>query len=212
MHRFLKSVLDAIFPPHKDVAASGAITEEQILALVSPKEGAHPWIHSLLPYSDPRVRALIRSIKYYNDRHLLPVVGKMGATYIEEEVADLVTLSGWHTIILTPIPGAPNRLRERGYNQAERIAEAIAKEIDVSIQYVPGVLGRHNRESQVRVHKNKREENISGAFFVLKPDVVHGTCIILIDDVTESGGTLADARRALMEAGATDVLGIALAH
>ena len=113
---------------------------------------------------------------------------------------------------MVPIPFPPGRPRSRGYNQAERITLALLPHLAGTVSYAPDVLRRQERKSQVEVKPHDRKKNIAGAFSVNNPAKVSGKEIILIDDVVESGATLSDARRALTDAGATEVIAIAIAH
>ncbi len=75
------------------------------------------------------------------------------------------------------------------------------------------MLQRANRVSQIEVPKEVRELNIAGAFSV--PDStrakVAGKNVLVVDDVSETGATMKDMHRALYEAGAHLVIGVALA-
>ncbi len=72
------------------------------------------------------------------------------------------------SLILVPIPLHKSKLKSRGYNQAEILAEELAKRLDPlhSLKMtVEGVLERvKNTKSQVGLKKEERRENIAGAF------------------------------------------------
>lgn len=167
-----------------------------------------PWVHSLFSYHDTDVRAAIKALKYYGERRVAKTLGTFIADYAGELLAERKALYGWRTILICPVPSSPKRLRERGYNQAGLIAK-VAAEIMV-VRYEPNVLSREERVSQVHVDRSKRKENMQGVFTALP--TAENVSIILIDDVVESGATLTDARRALLEAGAHDVIAITVAH
>ncbi len=115
--------------------------------------------------------------------------------------------------ILIPIPLSPSRFRERGYNQALLLAEALATHLP-NLKLEKNILKKKNgRDRQAHISKKgKRLENMHGVFYAEKrPDLKHRTCI-LIDDVTTSGATLIDARRALRKAGANHIYAITVAH
>lgn len=212
MPHWVQKLLDWTFPPKDDVRIAKNITEDGIANLFHPKVVREAWIIALLPYTDWRIRSLIRSVKFYGEKTPLPLVGRVVSEYVLETVSDKKLFSGWSVPLLIPMPTSAKRLRERGYNQVERLAENMMPFLDGVVEYSPNVLQRKERPSQVRIERSKRENNIKGAFFVQQPKLVQGRQIILLDDVVESGATLQDARRACLEAGAADVLGIAIAH
>ena len=212
MQKLLQTLIDAILPPKDDVRNARGITEEEFQNLLHPTVVRDSWIISLFPYKDARIRSFIRSVKFYADTTTLPKIGSVVGEFLMETVSDKRLLSGWNVPVLVPMPASPKRLRERGYNQVERIALCLLPYLENAISYSPKLLERTERKSQVRVERKSREENIKGAFFVSSPELVRGKQIILLDDVVESGATMYDARRALLEAGAAEALGIAIAH
>jgi predicted amidophosphoribosyltransferase len=209
---WLRAFIDLIFPPKEDARRAESLTREELEALFHPRLAKEAWIISLFPYTHPSVRALIRGVKFYDVRKPLSIVGEIAGEYLIETIADKKTFSGWDTPLLVPMPSSKKRFRERGYNQAERIALSIYELLPGSVIYAPEVLAREERESQTRVARSKRLENTVGAFFLPNPEKVSGKHIILVDDVVESAGTMKDARRALLKAGAADVFGVAIAH
>jgi ComF family protein len=134
-------------------------------------------------------------------------VGVLAADYVIELASELQQFRGWENSIIVPVASSAARSRERGYNQAARIARAIARTAELPYAEI---LTRDDRQSQVHVPRAKRKSNIAGAFRA--GVAASGRHIILIDDVVESGATLVDARRALLEAGAAGVVAIAIAH
>ncbi|MDO8523994.1 MAG: phosphoribosyltransferase family protein [bacterium] len=212
MWRIFSALLDALVPEHDDVLRARSLSEKDIASLVHPRAAGASWISALLPYRDARVRALIRAIKYRGETALLEPIGVILGDYILEVIAEKRLLSGWERPLLIPISSSPERLRKRDYTQAERIARATLTRLSGEATFAPGVLLREERKSQVSVERRRRLENMRGAFSVPHPETVSGRFVILIDDVVESGATLEDARRALLSAGAKEVIAVALAQ
>jgi ComF family protein len=114
--------------------------------------------------------------------------------------------------VLVPVPLHPARRRDRGYNQAERIAALLAAE-------VPGcrmadLLGKsHETVSQTRLGREERRRNAAGAYH-LRPDrtVDPATRYVVVDDVLTTGATLHACALVLRQAGAEQVDAAALAH
>ncbi len=212
--RSIQAILDAFIPLSPEAAIARSLSEERLGELMHPVvHRDRPWITALFPYRNPKVRALIRAIKYRGEKAPLPALGRVMGDEILAFIAEKGGRGAWKGIpLLIPIPSSPKRLRERGYNQAERITLAILPSLGTEALYAPDVLAREERKSQVSVSKADRERNIAGAFRVIRPEKVRGAAIMLIDDVAETGTTLADARRALMESGAAAVAAFTVAH
>jgi len=126
-------------------------------------------------------------------------------------------------LVLVPIPLAPKRLRERGYNQSDVLAVALARRWHVPVARDLLVRSRET-PTQTALTPETRLANVAGAFAVTK----HGTglltpgwqpgvnrpwpSLVLVDDVFTTGATLAEAARALEGAGARSVHGITFAR
>jgi ComF family protein len=103
---------------------------------------------------------------------------------------------------LVPVPLAAGRRRERGYNQAELLARALARLWTSSI--VADVLDRtRETPSQTQLTRAHRFANVADAFRVsaTRAHSLHGRHIILIDDVMTTGATLNACAVALRGAG-----------
>ena len=100
---------------------------------------------------------------------------------------------------IIPVPLHWTRKWKRGYNQAEVIAKAAAKEIGAPV--VTGMLARKRKTStQTKLDVEHKYRNVSGAFEVRKrpdPKIRH---ILLIDDVFTTGATMASCYSALRKA------------
>ena len=104
--------------------------------------------------------------------------------------------------LIVPLPLHPQRLRERGYNQAVEIAVPLARNFKLPL--ARDVLIRDkNTAQQTRLTHAARHSNLRGAFRA-EPSV-KGLRIALVDDVMTTGATLDAAARALKKAGAAQV-------
>jgi ComF family protein len=207
---WLISLFNLLFPRHVRAERARTISDQELVSLLAPTTlTALPWVHAVLPYHDERVRALIQAVKYYGEKSLAHTIAPYAADYLLEVLSELRSYSGWQHIILVPIPSSARRLRERGYNQAALFARAIHARVP-DTTYNETLLHREHRASQVHVGVTQRRSNVGHAFHANQK--VAGACIVLIDDVVKSGATLTDARNALLDAGAKDVIALALAH
>jgi predicted amidophosphoribosyltransferase len=208
--RIFSAFLSAVLPRHPRADRALRIPLQEIASVFAPTVLRRAtWIHVLFPYRDERIRSLVQSVKYYGERSVAEKSAPFLADYLTELVAHKTQFEGWERVVVVPIPAAPKRLRERGYNQAALWARAAAARVpDATLD--ESLLTRTDRPSQVHVPRPLRKSNMRGAFSAAPH--AQGAFVILIDDVVESSATLTDARRALLTAGARDVVAIALAH
>jgi len=109
---------------------------------------------------------------------------------------------------LIPIPLAPKRLRQRSYNQSERLARALARTWRIPV--IADLLVRtRETPTQTALTPGTRLANVAGAFAVRR--AAHAT-YVLIDDVFTTGATLAEAARAFEQAGAATIHAITFAR
>jgi len=124
---------------------------------------------------------------------------------------------------LIPIPLASRRLRARRYNQSELLARALARTWRIPV--LPDLLIRtRETPTQTALTPGTRLANVAGAFAVVKtragaltPGCQPGVntpwkTLVLVDDVFTTGATLAEAARALTQAGATTIHGVTFAR
>lgn len=111
--------------------------------------------------------------------------------------------------LIVPMPLSPQRLRERGFNQALELARAVAQTVNAPVD---AGLCLKTRETppQTRLPWKERRKNIRGAFVVLGD--LTGRHVVVIDDVMTTGATLNELARNLKRAGAASVTGWVIAR
>ena len=104
---------------------------------------------------------------------------------------------------LVPLPLSRTRLRERGYNQAERLAAGVASQWKVPV-WSDVVARTRDTRSQVRLTPSERLSNVSRAFAVREAAraQLQGAHVMLVDDVITTAASLNAAAEALMQGGA----------
>ena len=134
------------------------------------------------------------------------------AAYLGERMTDAVLpiLQQQGEILLVPVPLTESRKKERGYNQSERLAEAVEqclKEAGVDAYLDTELLEKH-RETALQKQKTRREraENVHGAYHVKKRKACRDKTILLIDDILTTGATGSECARLLLSAGASKVI------
>lgn len=91
---------------------------------------------------------------------------------------------------VVPVPLHPKRREERGYNQAEALAEAVAGQLGLPV--IAAVGRTRETVAQSKLSWSERTQNVRGAFTVLDPTAVRGKRLLIVDDVYTTGAT-ADA-------------------
>ena len=112
---------------------------------------------------------------------------------------------------ITWVPLSRRRLRKRGYDQAELLAKLIAKHLGQRPVRLLKKLRDTPPQSQTG-SPEKRRANIAGAYACLRPALVRGKRILLVDDIVTTGATLSEAAKVLKNAGAKEVICATLAR
>ena len=161
------------------------------------------------PYRHPTIRSVVLKLKRRHNKELVSLCGHALAemiAYLREKRPDIPK-----TITLVPIPLHRGRLVSRGFNQALVLARMSARYL--SHTHVDARLLTKKRRTQKQTtlqNRIRRKQNVEDAFKV-HSQCTKNTHYIIIDDVTTTGATLTQARRALKRAGARYVSAVALA-
>ncbi|MFA6006806.1 MAG: phosphoribosyltransferase family protein [Candidatus Paceibacterota bacterium] len=175
-------------------------------------------VWSAYAFHDPVIKKSLQKLKYHGKK----IVAESLAEALYDRALETIGekrlswgLGQGEKIIIIPVPLSASRFAERGYNQAELIAEAFIRlDNSMSFSVLNDVLYK-NRDtaSQVSVKdRGKRLRNIIGAFEIKNKEKILDKCCILIDDVTTTGATLAECRKVLKKSGAREVFAITVAH
>ena len=118
------------------------------------------------------------------------------------EAVPLLPRENWDFIV--PVPLHPLKLREREFNQAERLAAHLSRAANIPLD------GKSLRRitptaTQTLLTRAQRAANMKNAFAVPPGKRLTGKRIILVDDVFTTGATTSACARALRRAGAANV-------
>lgn len=173
--------------------------------LCGPCRSARPSFRrarALFPYVE-EVRLCLHALKYARRRRLAGAFGRAAARrWVSAE------LSGASAIV--PVPLSRKRRRERGFNQSELIARAVAREVSIPLR--TRVLRKTSDTlPQAGLSASARRNNVSGVYRARLPEGLRGKVVLLVDDVLTTGATAEAAAGALLAAGAraVDVLTLA---
>jgi len=220
VRRTQESLLDLLFPPrcaacrHRGISWCSACDA----AVVRLQGRLCPWcgepcagsscrtcrvaplplpVRSYARYTTTLIPALLR-LKYRPDPRLAAVLAGW--------LAGLCRSAGWTPTLVVPVPLAPTRQRQRGYNQADLLARLLADRLGCPASSEALLRIRATR-SQVGLGPAERRANVRGAFQARETEV-RGQVVCLVDDLLTTGATLAACAEALFSAQALDVFGL----
>ena len=148
----------------------------------------------LFPYQSP-IAQLITELKFNGELSQATVLGRLLLQKIAQD---------WYRDkllpeLIIPVPLHPQRLRERGFNQAIEIAKPIAKTLRIPLDRY-GVVRIKHTAAQSSLAAKKRQQNIRQAFLATQnyPD----KHIAVLDDVITTGNTVRELSTVLKKQGA----------
>ena len=104
---------------------------------------------------------------------------------------------------VVPVPMNPDRLAERGYNQAELLAQPIAQKL--GCEFYPKALERTGNMVQHELSANLRRLEAQASFRLAAGTNPAGKRILLVDDIFTTGSTMRRCAWILLDAGAAEV-------
>lgn len=114
--------------------------------------------------------------------------------------------------VIIPVPLSKKRFLERGFNQAEVLAEILAKKIGLKIDKQSLARKIHTPMHRAAMDRRARELTVENAFEVTRPNLVKGEKVLLVDDVFTSGATTSACAKALKKKGADKVYVLTIAR
>ena len=205
----LKSLVSLLAPPLCVACGASAGRVEPLCSRCRgelrwlPAPGGRTSVLSLwAPFSyESGARALVHALKF---RGLPGAAATMGAQIAATAPAEL--LDG---ATLVPVPLHPERLRRRGYNQAELLAREVRKRRGCPVSDCLGRVG----DAGTQVGRTRCERLIALEGSVRVREAVRAPRLaVLVDDVSTTGATLDVCADALLGAGCRAVRGLAYAH
>ena len=152
---------------------------------------------SCVVYGD-KAKEIVRGLKFGRRKYMAKYVSNFLIERYEECYADK------DIDYIVPVPIMKKRKEERGYNQAEEIAKKLGEHYGLPIRTDIVEKIKQNDE-QAKLSGAKREENVIGAYKVIKPDEVKDKRILIVDDVITTGSTASELSKILVKAKAKNV-------
>lgn len=207
-------LLDLMLPRPESVKSIEEMGPEEFRRATRVIRDATPDTLAVFDYKHPLIRQAIWELKYRGNRKITELLAKCVFEELVDELSSQKIIKNFDTPLLIPIPLSKKRLRERGFNQCELVAEILGKldngnffEVRTNL-----LIKIKDTESQTKKNRGKRLENLKGCFVITKPENITDRNVIVLDDVTTTGATFDEARRTLEASGARRVLFTAIAR
>ena len=157
-------------------------------------------------------RKIIHGLKLHNKTYIAKNIGLLMAEKLQAEPGEEVRAgednctSIWNNYVIVPVPSSPQKLKQRGYNQADLLAQYTGKALGIPMWN--NVLLKTAETASMRLASGEDRRNmLQGAFSVSEKacDLLQDKDIILVDDVVTTGSTADACARALKDGGARSV-------
>ncbi len=129
------------------------------------------------------VQKILRGIKYQDNKDVSTYLGRYFATILKDTVKEK------QIDAVAAIPLHKSRIRKRGYNQSELIAQGMAEvlQIESCSMNLKRVIATKTQTQKGRID---RLDNVSNIFSVSNSNVLKSKHILLVDDVITTGATI----------------------
>lgn len=153
-------------------------------------------------YKDRPRQSLLR-YKFGHRRSYASAYGRLLAVRLQNDRLDDFDVLTW-------VPVSRRRRWQRGYDQVELLACAVARELGIApvrtlkkVRHTPPQSGLHTAA--------ERRANVLGAYIALEPESFRDKRVLLLDDIITTGATASECARVLLTAGAKEVSCAAMA-
>lgn len=204
--RVREAALDLLYPPR--CAGCGQIDTAWCAACQRQLDSQAPLLLFTPPpplsaaaataWHEGIAREAIHALKFEASRTMASVLGL--------RMAAALSLLSWPVDGLVPVPLHATRKKERGYNQAEWLAEAAASQAGIEC-FPNGLVRIRSTPHQVGASAAERRANVADAFEPAS-GALQGRHVVLLDDVFTTGATLQACAQAALAGGALTVFSL----
>ncbi len=215
--RIIDAVLDILFP---DLLGDGLLrfaeSRPQPMEALPENAWAEGIVLSALPYRALAVRRSLWQFKYKGSQKVAAILaGALSGTIARAAGTEEIRarLDG-KKILVIPIPSSARRLKERGFDQTAMLARFVVRKDKAGILESGTDVLYKIKDTKRQAHIKDRKIRLGNIKDSMRadPEKAFGRLVILIDDVSTTGATLKEGRRALLAAGAAGVLCISACH
>lgn len=146
---------------------------------------------------------MMHHFKYHGKKEIGFVLGNHFGLQLKESPFNEID-------VIIPVPLHPKKLKKRGYNQSDWIANGLANALEKTTD--SSILVRSvETTTQTRKSRFARWQNVENIFRINDPSKIEGKHILLVDDVVTTGSTLEACANKILEIKGTKVSIVALA-
>lgn len=211
--KLTQRIWELLFPP-KCILCRGILSREELDLCRGCREDTPRFVKrrdklrfvadfTAVWYYEDKVRRSLLRYKFRNARHYSQGYGRMLAMRISQDLPEDMDLVTW-------VPIGPKRLRQRGYDQVELLAQAVSQELEIPAQRLL-VKKRDNRPQSSLKTAEARRANVLGMYEIRDGEAAVGKNILLLDDIITTGATASECARMLQGAQAKNVYCAAVA-
>lgn len=164
-------------------------------------------------YRDPVASRAIRMLKYRGGTSVAVALSSELYERTVEDISEWLALHHTKTPVIIPVPMSAQELQRRGRNHA---AVAAARFADESVGTIRADILVKTRNTKRQARMKTREErlvNMKNCMATKNIASIAGASVILFDDVSTTGATIAEAARALRAGGfGGPLLAVTIAH
>lgn len=133
---------------------------------------------------DKHTRLLIHKAKYNRQPEILTQLAAQAAhEWDKDHFFDGIEL-------IIPVPLHSKRLRQRGYNQSDFIAQGLNQVTNIPVDTTAIIRVKDTPKQARMIGHDARRKNISNAFELINPKALKGKHILIVDDVITTGATI----------------------
>ena len=169
-------------------------------------------IDGLLVCASYKEKTISRAVHYFKYRFVEKISIPLGKIMLKSFLSFDLLLPD----LIVPIPLHCRRLRWRGFNQSQLLANYLGENLTPGFEIVVSknnLIRKRYTSPQMKIKNFKeRQENMQNAFTVLRKKEIQGKNILLVDDIATTGSTLFECAQTLKKAGAKKVFGIVIAR
>ena len=199
-----------VFCPLCRTAWETAVTEATAHSAADATRGLVYLVHYRSGHTDGIPEKLIYHIKHRGDPRAFAFVAERLAPRLLDTAATIPTrpaVGEDQPLLFTYPPRRPSAVREDGFDQAERLAKAMARACEGDFV---AVIKRTHRKTQEQktLTAEEREVNATSAYILSDKAaaIVRDRTVVICDDLCTTGATLNHCAALLVEAGARSVI------
>lgn len=159
--------------------------------------------YSYCYFKEGPAKKLVYALKFKGMKELGETMAGLMAVGFLENSKDIDNIAHY---VIVPVPLDKERYRQRGYNQTQLIAQALAKKLNLKLE---NPLLKKVKPPQMKLNKKERQLNLVGAY---SAKIASPKKVILVDDILTTGATIKECVKTLKKNGTKKIIAITFAR